>query len=75
MLFRVCLVVSVFFLFVSHFANGYDRITGKPFESRSEVLAQNGMEATSQRLAAQVAFDIMSHSGNDMDFANVANVT
>jgi len=34
---------------------GYDRITGKPFASRSRAIAQHGMAATSQPLATQVA--------------------
>jgi hypothetical protein len=36
-------------------AFGGDRITGKSFASRSEVVARNGMAATSQPLATQVA--------------------
>ena len=32
----------------------YDRITGHNFASRSEVIAQSGMVATSQPLATQV---------------------
>ena len=36
-----------------------DRITGKPFATRSVVVATNGMAATSQPLATQVALDVM----------------
>ncbi len=32
-----------------------DRITGKTFATRSEVIAQHGMACTSQPLATQVA--------------------
>ncbi|HYX36521.1 MAG TPA: hypothetical protein VE954_25720 [Oligoflexus sp.] len=37
----------------------YDRVTGMPHASRSEVIAQHGMAATSQPLATQVALDIL----------------
>lgn len=36
-----------------------DRITGKTFATRSEVIAKHGMAATSQPLATQVALDIL----------------
>ena len=32
---------------------GYDRVTGRPFASRSEVIATQGMAATSHPLATQ----------------------
>lgn len=36
-----------------------DRLTGETFTTRSEILAQNGMAATSQPLATQVTLDIL----------------
>ena len=36
-----------------------DRITGHDFAGRSEIISMNGMAATSQPLATQVALDIL----------------
>src|SRR3989449_629913 len=50
-----------------------DRITGKSFATRSEVLARHGMVCTSVPLATQIGIEILKRGGSAVDAAIATN--
>jgi gamma-glutamyltranspeptidase/glutathione hydrolase len=67
---ELLILIALSFPFV---AFAQDRVTGREFATRSEVIAQNGMAATSQPLATQAAIEILKKGGNAIDAAIAAN--
>ncbi len=68
-------IVSLLLLFtnINTYLMGQDRITGKSYATRSEVIAPHGMAATSQPLATQIALEILKKGGTAVDAAIAAN--
>ncbi|MFQ5430002.1 MAG: gamma-glutamyltransferase [Phycisphaerae bacterium] len=66
-------VVGLIVAVLPALAVGGDRITGRVFATRSEVIARHGMAATSQPLATQIALDILKRGGSAIDAAIAAD--
>ncbi len=65
---RLTIPAILLVVFTFH-AGGQDRITGKLFATRSEVIARHGMVASSQPLATQAGLEILRKGGNAIDAA------
>src|SRR5437868_4790404 len=72
---RFALVLLLACLAASSLFAQIDRITGRQFATRSEMLARHGMVCTSVPLATQVGLDILKRGGSAVDAAIAANAT
>lgn len=67
------ILILILIVCSSYSSFSQDRVTGRDFATRSEVITRNGMAATSQPLATQAALDILKKGGNAIDAAIAAN--
>ena len=67
------IVLLAFLIFSNMNSGAQNRITGQTFATRSEVIGQHGMVASSQPLATQIGLDILKQGGTAVDAAIAVN--
>lgn len=65
--------IFILFVFLGISSIAQDRLTGRNFATRSEVIGKNGMVASSQPLATQIGLDILKKGGTAVDAAIAVN--
>ena len=66
-------ILIILIFSISLVLNSADRVTGKMFATRSEVIGTHGMVAASHPLAAQIGIDILKKGGTAVDAAIAVN--
>jgi gamma-glutamyltranspeptidase/glutathione hydrolase len=69
---KIIFLLSVIMILLTNIYGG-DRINKNHFTTRSEIITQRGMAATSQPLATQIALDVLKQGGTAVDAAIAAN--